>query len=208
MTMRTLRSLGHLDLCPANPSWSHPNSPAMRSVMMTPLHHLRTLLAASVLASLPSALVSHAEERVSYEVVGETSFRVGWLHIYDATLRAKNGAFSWDSPFELELTYARRISENRLVDTTISEMSRHTTQPKKTFHPLRAPLQGCFANVSEGDSFVAQKISPDEIRFTLNKIQTCELKYPDVSRLFFGIWLSDTTRSDKQSQQLRGLLDD
>ena len=172
---------------------------------MTLLRNFLFAGAALCLSAVAAPLPAEADTADDLQTVGTASFHVGWIHVYDAELRATGGEFNWDAPFELALTYGRKIGESRLVNSTISEMSRHTGAPEASFSKFEEPLKTCFADVKKGDQFIAKRESADMVRFTLNGTETCTFEQDNASRLFFGIWLSDKTRSDAQSRKLRGL---
>lgn len=145
-------------------------------------------------------------ERIAdYRVVGEISFKKFFFHIYDAQLRVEGSVFSWERPYALTLTYARKISNEALVDASLSEMSRISGEDEARLERFREPLTACFSDVDEGDRITGLSLGADKALFFYNGEQTCSLEMAGASEMFFSIWLGENTQSPKKSRRLRGL---
>lgn len=138
------------------------------------------------------------------ELRGQSSFHVSVFHIYDAELWTPRAGFSWDNPFRLRLTYARKITANQLVNASIKEMARVFGGEARDFEDMRMPLAACFRDVKKGDVLEGVSQSRDRVRFYFNGKQTCNLAAPQASYKFFSIWLSERSRSPKQARHLLG----
>lgn len=136
--------------------------------------------------------------------LGSSSFYVSIFHVYDAELSAPVTGFDWDEPFRLKLTYARKISAKQLVNVSLKEMARVFDGEAADYENFREPLSTCFRDVRKGDVIEGVSDSRDTVRFYFNGEQTCELGAPDASYQFFSIWLSEQSRSPKQTRRLLG----
>jgi hypothetical protein len=170
---------------------------------------LRTMLAAVAvsLAALP-AWASPAEvERAlpGATKVGEASYHLLAIHLFNAELYTANGAFSWEQPFALTLTYERSARQSTLLNRSISEMSQRGAGNARTLAPLRAQLAQCLPNIARGDRVTGVSTGPNTARFYYNGAQRCEIEWPNFRRHFFGIWLAGRDgRAAELSAQLRG----
>ena len=120
---------------------------------------VRQLLAAiAVLTMLAtgSATANPGEVRRALpnaEKVGEAAYTVLSVRLFNAELFADGGAFSWERPFALTLTYDRSAQASLLINRSIREMSSRGAGNAQQLAPLRAQLERCFSSVSRGDRF-------------------------------------------------------
>lgn len=181
-------------------------------------HGKFTLLAGLVFAYLCSPVgLSAQAERIkpstkeqlgdvsSYRLMGDISYRKFIFHVYDAELRVSGDAFSWDQPYALTLTYARKISRKQLVDASISELARINKNSESQYEFLREPLTACFADVQAGDQITGHSLGEGRAAFYFNNQKTCDFDVVGASKMFFSIWLGENTLDPKKSRRLRGL---
>lgn len=170
---------------------------------------IRAALAAFALtlAALP-AWASPAEvERAlpGAQKVGEASYHLLVIHLFDAELFAEGGAFSWERPFALTLTYERSARQSTLINRSISEMGQRGAGNTRALAPLRAQLERCLPNIARGDRVTGVSTGRDTARFYYNGAQRCDVTWPNFRRHFFGIWLAGRDgRAAELSAQLRG----
>ena len=138
------------------------------------------------------------------QTVGAARYQLGPFKLYEAELRSRNGAFSWQEPFDLTLTYTRGFSARKLADVSVKEMARMTGRKESLLAPLRAKLTACFADVRKGDVIVGRSLSMNEAEFTYNGEPRCRIAWTDFRSDFFGIWLSDKARFEEQAARLKG----
>ena len=146
-------------------------------------------------------------EIADYRQLGEMRFKKFIFHIYDAELRVAGSDFSWDQPFALTLTYARKIAREDLVDASLSEIARIEDTQIDTVEYLRAPLAACFSDVRDGDQITGHSLDVNKAVFYFNGQQTCVLDAPGASKSFFSIWLGDNTMDPERSRELLGMAD-
>lgn len=144
------------------------------------------------------------QQALPLQRLGRSSFYVSVFHVYDAELWAPATGFSWDDPFRLKLTYARKIKADQLVNTSLKEMARIFEGEAEDFEVLRSSLVTCFRDVKKGDVIEGVSESRNAAVFFFNGNETCRLALPEASYQFFSIWLNENSRSPKQTRRLLG----
>ncbi|MBK8545532.1 MAG: hypothetical protein IPL62_19585 [Caulobacteraceae bacterium] len=172
------------------------------------MRRLFAALAALALISATPASASPGEVRRALpnaEKVGEATYTVLSLRMFNAELFADGGSFSWERPFALTLTYERSAQASLLINRSIREMSSRGAGNAQALAPLRTQLERCFSSVSRGDRFTGVSTGQETATFFLNGAQRCEVRWPNFSRHFFGIWLAGRDGDAARiSAQLRG----
>lgn len=162
----------------------------MRSMLIAMLISLAPGLAsarpAEVARTLPQA-----------QQVGAAHYSVLGFSMFDATLWAGGGRFSWEQPFAIEIRYRREFSARTLADRAIYEMGRE-------YASLRARLVQCFADVDAGDRIVGVSTGENTATFFHNGVHRCDLEAAGVRRPFFSIWLDRRGGERAFSRQLLG----
>jgi hypothetical protein len=165
-------------------------------------------LVACVLFTAGPALARPAEVARALpgsQMVGHATYEALSVRLFSAELWADGGAFAWDRPFALSLTYERSARASTLVNRSISEMTSRGAGSARTLAPLRARLTACFPNIARGDRITGVSTGPNTARFYYNGAQLCDVTWPNFSRHFFGIWLAGRDgRAAEISAQLRG----
>lgn len=166
------------------------------------------LLAALLLAATPAAAadkppeLSGAPEAV--ERVGATTFRVLFWRIFDASLWSGDGAFDWDAPFALSLTYGRDFTADALKRKTVEEMARLSGATEASLGPFGESFERCIDDIAEGDRITAISLAEDKARLFLNGRERCVLERAGLRRDFFGIWLSAESQFPEATARLVG----
>lgn len=155
------------------------------------------------LVLLLSPLPANAEVS-QMDPVGAATYRWGPLRLYKAELFAPAGEFSWDSEFELRLSYKTSFSATTLANASLKEMARLSGAPISSFEPLRESLVGCFADVRQGDVIIGRSTSENTAVFYFNGSELCSVQWSGFRRSFFGIWLSNDARYKREGERLRG----
>jgi hypothetical protein len=167
------------------------------------------LLALASLAFLATpALAAPAEVNRALpgaELVGEASYEVLSVKLFDAELWNGSGDFSWERPFALALTYQRSARSETLLNRTIREMSSRGAGNARALAPLRSQLERCMPSVARGDRITGVSTGADTARFYFNGAHRCDVRWPGFRRSFFGIWLAGRDGAAARiSAQLRG----
>jgi hypothetical protein len=108
-----------------------------------PLRRLFAALAALALISATPASASPGEVRRALpnaEKVGEATYTVLSLRMFNAELFADGGSFSWERPFALTLTYERSAQASLLINRSIREMSSRGAGNAQALAPLRTAI--------------------------------------------------------------------
>jgi hypothetical protein len=154
---------------------------------------IRAALAAFALAltALPAWASPTEVERAlpGAQKVGEASYHMLGIHLFDAEAYVVGGDFSWERPFALTLTYERSARQSTLLNRSMSEMSQRGAGDVRTLAPLRAQLARCFPDISRGDRVTGVSSGANTARFYYNGAQRCDVNWPGFRRHFFGIWL-------------------
>lgn len=170
------------------------------------MKRLRSIVAAMALAFSAGAAEARPPEveraLSGAQLVGQARYQVVAWTLFDAALWTEDGAFSWERPFALTLTYRHSFSSDALSDRTIVEMARRGAAhaPDR----LGALLRTCFPDVSPGDRITGVSTGPDSAIFHHNGRQLCQIEWPGFRRGFFGIWLDASGQGRSFSAQLLG----
>ncbi|MGD9981313.1 MAG: hypothetical protein AB7H66_08095 [Hyphomonadaceae bacterium] len=170
----------------------------------------RCLAALAALAALTATPASASPAEVDRAIpgarmVGEATYRLLSVPLFRAELWNENGAFSWERPFALSLTYERSARASTLINRSIREMGSRGAGNAQALAPLRAQFERCFTSVARGDRFTGVSTGSDTARFYLNGAHRCDVRWPSFRRHFFGIWLAGRDGPAAEiSAQLRG----
>ncbi|MGQ0531973.1 MAG: hypothetical protein ACT4OF_04670 [Caulobacteraceae bacterium] len=171
------------------------------------MRRLLTALAAFTVMTVPaSARPAEVGRALPHaQMVGEASYEVLSVRLFSAELWADRGAFSWNRPFALSLTYERAARASALVNRSIREMTQRGAGSARTLAPLRTQLERCLPNVARGDRITGVSTSANTARFYVNGAERCDLRWPGFRRYFFGMWLAGRDGpAARLSAQLRG----
>lgn len=136
--------------------------------------------------------------------VGATSVRVLFWRVFDASLWSKTGAFDWNAPFALSLTYARDFTADALAESTVDEMSRLSGAPKTALAEFGREFGACVDDVGPGDRITAVSVDADKTKLFLNGQERCLLERDGLRRDFFSIWLSPDSKFPDATRRLLG----
>jgi hypothetical protein len=167
---------------------------------------LPALASLALLATPASAAPSEVNSALpGAQMVGEASYEVLSVKLFDAELWNRSGDFSWEQPFALALTYQRSARAETLVNRSIREMSQRGARNARALAPLRAQLERCMPSVARGDRITGVSTGANTARFYFNGARRCDVRWPGFRRSFFGIWLAGRDGAAARiSAQLRG----
>lgn len=106
--------------------------------------------------------------------------------------------------FALELTYARDIPGERLVDSSIDELTRLGWRDKAQLARWRQALAEVFPDVRAGERIVGLREPAQGALFYHQGRATGRIDDPDLAHAFFGIWLDPRTREPGLRASLLG----
>jgi hypothetical protein len=154
--------------------------------------------------ALPSEL---ANTLPAVELVGKGKLTFFGLEVYESSLWTtpsfKGLAFE-NHNFALELHYLRNFTAIDIAKRSIEEMQRIEPVPDQKVALWIKTLSESFPNVKKGDRIVGVHKPSFGVTFWHNGKRSGEIRDPDFSRQFFGIWLSPKTSEPKLRQALLG----
>ncbi len=127
---------------------------------------------------------------------GQAKLSVLGFQIYDARLWVapgfKSKAFS-EHGFGLELAYLRNVSGEDIATRSLDEMRRFATLSTEQEKEWLRQMREVFPSVQKGDRLVGINRPGIGTTFHFNGKLQGEIRDPEFARLFFGIWLFETT---------------
>lgn len=171
------------------------------------------LLAFALLAGPAWALPEAVRERVreaygepaaQWRAIGRGEMRWLGISLYAAELWSGAPRVAEGEPYALALTYARSIPAERLIDTTVDELSRLGTRDETKLTQWRAALASVFPSVKPGETIVGLHLPGRGAVFYHQGRLTGEIADAEFARAFFGIWLDARTRAPALRAQLLG----
>lgn len=138
--------------------------------------------------------------------LGAAEGKILFVPLFDAELWTEGrSAFDWNTPFALSLTYRQNFSAGMILWATVSEIERITGRSSAQLGDLEAKLGACLPAVRQGDRITGFPRGADRVDFTLNGNPICSVSHPDLTRLFFSIWLDPRARDPEGAARLRGV---
>jgi hypothetical protein len=165
----------------------------------------RALLVLTVVAapwSLSSDFKVAALEDMN--LIGEARMEVLFWDVYDARLYAPSNSWSPEQPFALVLTYLLDLKGERIAERSIQEIRKQGFDDELTLARWYEMLAGIIPDVGDGDEIVGVSDSLGHTRFYLNGELIGEIREPEFTDRFFGIWLSELTSDPELRRNLLG----
>lgn len=173
--------------------------PTRRTLFQTCAATLLAGLGARVCANTPgvdTAAPAALGELPGAQRLGASRMRFFGFDIYDAALwvapgfRASRYA---QHALALELTYLRSLSGNAIAERSIQEMRRAADISAAQEQRWLTAMREAFPDVNKGDRITGLHQPGVGARFWFNGQLRGAVADPEFSRLFFGIWLAETT---------------
>lgn len=162
-------------------------------IIMASMSHAQTA-PPEVAAALPQA-----------QLAGATKMKFLGMAIYDAKLWATAGFKAEryaEHPFALELTYLRSLSGSAIAKRSLDEMRRAGSMDAAKEKRWLAAMLEAFPDVKSNDRITGSHTPGSGARFWYNGKLKATIADPEFSRLFFGIWLSETTSEPRLRTEL------
>lgn len=161
--------------------------------------------AASTAAAPPTPAPEIAAELPGAVWSGSARMRYFGFNIYDATLWVAPG-FSASryaqTPFALQLDYLRSLDGSAIAERSLVEMRRATSITPEHEKRWLSAMQASFPDVKAGDRITGLHQPGVGARFWFNGTARPPIADTEFSRLFFGIWLADTTSEPRMRASL------
>lgn len=154
------------------------------------------LMAPRLAQAQPSPPAQVAAELPGVQWTGSSRVRFWGLDIYDVALWVSPGfrAGSYaQHGLALELTYLRPLSGQAIAQRSLQEMRRAGELTQEQAQRWLAAMQETFPDVKAGDRITGLHRPGVGATFWHNAQLRKFVPDPEFSRLFFGIWLSETT---------------
>ena len=131
---------------------------------------------------------------------GSTRMRFFTFNVYDAALWVTPG-FSASryaqSAFALQLSYLRSLDGHAIAQRSLAEMRRGASLTPAQEQRWLAAMQETFPDVKAGDRITGMHQPGVGARFWFNGVARGTVPDVEFSRLFFGIWLAESTSEPK-----------
>lgn len=137
--------------------------------------------------------------------VGTAKMRVMLWDIYQATLYAPNGDWSFDKPFALRLKYLRHLDGHKIADRSVQEMRGQGFSDEVKLATWHTQMRDIFPDVNEGDVINGVYMQEGQTIFYEGDQELGRINDPEFSRRFFSIWLSTKTSAPEIRLSLLGL---
>ena len=127
---------------------------------------------------------------------GTGRMRYFTFNVYDAALWVAPGFSAHryaQSPFALQLRYLRSLDGHAIAQRSLVEMRRGTSLTPAQEQRWLAAMQQAFPDVKAGDHITGLHQPGVGARFWFNGAPRGVVTDTEFSRLFFGIWLADST---------------
>lgn len=140
-----------------------------------------------------------------FKTVGQTSFKVLWIDIYDARLESPEGLFiATDMPLMLTLDYQRDIKAKKLVKETVKQWLRQGI-PDKQYSIWQRKIEAIWPDIYTGDSLTFYQDEQGQGHFYLNFQFIGTVPDPAFSRAFLDIWLAENSAYPGHARALKGV---
>jgi hypothetical protein len=162
---------------------------------------LLLLALACLAADAPRHIV---DELPSARLVGSGPYRYFGLRIYDAALWSAAARPDDNSPFALDLCYARSLDGKRIAAASADEMRKVGRGSSAQRNAWLADMARLFPDVRDGDCITGLYRPGSPTRFLLNGKALGEVADPAFGPAFFAIWLSPATSAPELRARLLG----
>jgi hypothetical protein len=151
---------------------------------------------AMVAAAKPAPPQELAAELPDAQWVGTARMRYFTFNVYDAALWVAPGFSAGryaQSAFGLQLSYLRSLEGQAIAQRSLAEMRRAASLAPAQEQRWLASMEQAFPDVKAGDRITGLHQPGVGARFWFNGTARSVVADAEFSRLFFGIWLAETT---------------
>ena len=150
----------------------------------------------SALITTVGFLAAATADAEQFRVQGGGSLKWFGLKIYDAKLLTPQPVGSpelFQSPFALELTYARAFTRDKIAERSLEEIRRLRLGSPSQHQQWLAQMNAVFPNVQANDRLRGVHRPGQGVQFYLNDRRIGSIDDPEFSRAFFSIWFDPKT---------------
>jgi hypothetical protein len=158
-----------------------------------------------VIAASPAYAIENMNDLVpKAQKVGEAKLRVMLWDIYDATLFAPNGEWSFEKPFVLQLKYLHSFKGEKIADRSVQEIRGQGFDGEVKLAMWHTQMRNIFPDVAEGDVISGVYNADGSTVFYKGDERIGRILDPEFSHQFFAIWLSPKTSEPEMRLSLLG----
>ncbi|WP_077649538.1 hypothetical protein [Salinivibrio kushneri] len=143
----------------------------------------------------------------SWPQVGEATLTWGWWTIYQSSLRSPTGRYQAQAPHALVITYARDISDQRLMKATKDQWE-HLGFTETQRARWEKALDKAWGDIEEGDRLAFVRHAQKGIFYAQPKGEswqtTLTVDDTELADAFLAIWLSEDTDYPDHRRALLG----
>jgi hypothetical protein len=138
------------------------------------------------------------------KMVGQGRLHVFMLPIFDATLYAPDGRYSFERPFALRLQYLRPVSGHDITVHTLREMRRQGFKDEQQLKLWSKAMDAIFPDMRAGQSLIGVRDKSAHTLFYMGGRDIGSIASPEFTPLFFNIWLGPKTSQPRLRLKLLG----
>jgi hypothetical protein len=138
------------------------------------------------------------------KVMGQGTLRWLGFHVYDATLWANGPVWSENKLFALDIRYARRITGQKLAETSVDEIRRLDLGNEEQLRRWGQAMGRIFPDVVPGDRLIGINLPGRGAAFYSANRLLGHVEDGHFARAFFAIWLDARTREPELREELLG----
>jgi hypothetical protein len=151
-------------------------------------------LLAAVCGSANAGTPAHIDAHLTQaRVAGTGTYTWFGLRIYDAQLWVGEKGYAGDTPFVLDLRYARKLDGVKIAEASAGEMAKLGAGTSAQRAAWLARMKEVFPDVKEGTHISGVFLPGAGARFYLDGKALATVPDPEFARAFFAIWLDPNT---------------
>lgn len=162
------------------------------------------LMTGLLMASRLQAVAAPVPQLDGLQSVGEARMQVLFWKVYDAELLAPSGQWSPQDRFALVLTYLRDLKGKAIAERSIEEIRQQGRVDERTLQQWKKTLHEIIPDVRKSTEIIGFVDDQAHTRFYLNGELIGEVRDPEFSEAFFGIWLDERTSQPELRRRLLG----
>ena len=133
---------------------------------------------------------------------GKAKLKKMLWHVYDVSLWISSPQFTFNAPFALSVEYKMNVSQKKIVDSSIDEMSRYADIRSEVVQYKRR-LHSIIPSVKGGDRLTAIFIPKKNLTFYLNGQFLGRINDKVFAKRYMEIWLHPNVYY-KEMRSLKG----
>ncbi len=162
-----------------------------------------------VLSPLPNEVI---EKWDNFSLVGQTSLRRYGFHVYDSSFwilgdkpdEFNSSDFLMLSTYALSITYARKISADKLLSSTKEEWQRLGFAGRYPLDAWLLMLANIWPSVEKEDQLIVVVTKHGKTSFFNKSSSLGTIDDADFGPAFLSIWLDENSRFEKNRKELLG----